>query len=86
MNPFTFQTTPNVLFENGACAKLPDIVGQFGAKLTYLQNRFFRSASRYTTSALMRLKLGERLKEREVAPHVFETRAEAHESASRGLE
>ena len=32
MNPFTFQTTPNVLFEAGAVRKLPDIVAGFGAK------------------------------------------------------
>ncbi len=32
MNPFTFQTTPNVLFEAGASRKLPEIVGRFGAK------------------------------------------------------
>lgn len=30
MNPFTFQTTPNVLFEASAAKKLPDIVGSFG--------------------------------------------------------
>lgn len=36
MNPFTFQTTPNVLFENGACARLPEIVGQFGARRVML--------------------------------------------------
>ncbi len=31
MNPFTFQTTPNILFEPGAAARLPEIVGAFGA-------------------------------------------------------
>ncbi|HMO27911.1 iron-containing alcohol dehydrogenase [Enterovirga sp.] len=36
MNPFTFQTTSNVLFENGASAKLPGIVEQFGAKRVML--------------------------------------------------
>jgi alcohol dehydrogenase class IV len=36
MNPFTFQTTPNVLFEAGAAKKLPDIVGSFGAKRVLL--------------------------------------------------
>ena len=36
MNPFTFQTTPNVLFEAGAAKKLPEIVGSFGAKRVLL--------------------------------------------------
>ena len=36
MNPFTFQTTPNVLFEAGASRKLLEIVGSFGAKRVLL--------------------------------------------------
>ncbi|MDP4005150.1 iron-containing alcohol dehydrogenase [Methylobacterium sp. NEAU K] len=36
MNPFTFQTTPNVLFEVGAAQKLPEIVGTFGARRVLL--------------------------------------------------
>jgi propionate CoA-transferase len=35
--------------------------------------RFYEKASRYTTSAFMRLKLGDELRQREMAPHVFET-------------
>ena len=33
--------------------------------------------SRYTTSAFLRLKLGTALTDRDVAPHVFESRREA---------
>jgi hypothetical protein len=51
--------------------------------ITYMQNRYYKTASRYTTSAFMRLKLGEALKDRDVAPHVFETRREA-QAASDG--
>ena len=44
--------------------------------------------TRYTTSAFMRAKLGEELAKRDVAPHVFETAAEAQaflkESGSAG--
>ena len=29
MNPFTFQTTPNVLFEAGAAAKIAEIVASY---------------------------------------------------------
>ncbi len=45
--------------------------------ITYMQSRYYLSASRYTTSAFMRLKLGAGLAERNLAPHVFETGAEA---------
>ena len=42
-----------------------------------VQARFYDKASRYTTSAFMRLKLGDALRRREMAPHVFETAAES---------
>src|ERR671920_1091833 len=32
MNPFTFQTTPNVLFEAGAARKIAGLVSEFGAR------------------------------------------------------
>src|SRR5215210_5932553 len=32
MHPFTFQTTPNVLFEAGAAKKIVALVSEFGAK------------------------------------------------------
>ena len=53
--------------------------------ITYLQHRYYSSASRYTTSAFMRLKLGASLAERALAPHVFETldEAQAHIGAAR---
>jgi propionate CoA-transferase len=42
-----------------------------------LQARHYTTATRYTTSAFMRLKLGAALAGRQVAAHVFETHAEA---------
>src|SRR5215216_1135960 len=49
--------------------------------ITYLQQQYYETASRYTTSAFLRLKLGSALADRNLAPHVFETKAEAHASA-----
>ena len=43
-----------------------------------VQARFYETAARYTTSAFMRLKLGDALQRREMAPHVFES---AHAAA-----
>ena len=51
----------------------PMVSDAFFSMITYLQQRYYTSASRYTTSAFMRLKLGASLSERALAPHVFET-------------
>ena len=55
----------------------PAVSDAFFSTITYLQQRYYTSASRYTTSAFMRLKLGASLSERALAPHVFETLTEA---------
>jgi propionate CoA-transferase len=55
----------------------PAVSDAFFSMITYLQQRYYTTASRYTTSAFMRLKLGAGLTERELAPHVFETLPEA---------
>jgi propionate CoA-transferase len=55
----------------------PMVSDAYFSMITYMQNRYYSSASRYTTSAFMRLKLGGGLAERNLAPHVFETWAEA---------
>ena len=47
-----------------------------------VQARFYDKASRYTTSAFMRLKLGDALQRRAMAPHVFETAPEAQAGAA----
>lgn len=55
----------------------PVVSDAYFSMIAYMQDRYYSSASRYTTSAFMRLKLGEGLSQRNVAPHVFETQAEA---------
>jgi propionate CoA-transferase len=55
----------------------PMVSDAYFSMITYMQNRYYSSASRYTTSAFMRLKLGAGLAERNLAPHVFETWTEA---------
>ncbi|MGY3556849.1 hypothetical protein ACVWXP_000118 [Bradyrhizobium sp. USDA 4463] len=62
----------------------PSVSDTYFSMIAYLEQRYYSSASRYTTSAFMRLKLGEGLAERHVAPHIFETRAEA-QAFARGL-
>jgi propionate CoA-transferase len=40
-------------------------------------DRFYDKVTRYTTSAFLRMKLGEALQQRNVAPHIYESQAEA---------
>ena len=42
-----------------------------------LVDRFYSGVSRYTTSGFLRIKLGEALEKRGVAPHIFESAEEA---------
>ena len=55
----------------------PAVSDAYFSMVTYLQQRYYATATRYTTSAFMRLKLGGSLADRALAPHVFETLAEA---------
>ena len=54
----------------------PMVSDSYMSMITYMQQRYYSTASRYTTSAFMRMKLGAGLAERNLAPHVFETWAE----------
>ena len=59
----------------------PNVSDTYFSMIAYLERRYYASASRYTTSAFMRLKLGEGLTERHVAPHIFETQEDAQHFA-----
>src|SRR5450631_3290022 len=54
------------------------MVDTYAAMVRYLETNYYTTASRYTTSAFMRLKLGEAMSRRQVKPHIFETKDEAH--------
>jgi propionate CoA-transferase len=55
------------------------IADAYFSMITYMQNRYYLSVARYSTSAFMRLKLADALVTRELAPSVFETHSEAQE-------
>ena len=63
----------------------PAVSDAFFSMITYLQQRYYTTASRYTTSAFMRLKLGASLAERALQPHVFETLPEAHANLTEAI-
>jgi propionate CoA-transferase len=54
------------------------VADTYAAMVRYMEMHYYTSASRYTTSAFLRMKLGEALSRRRVAAHIFETSQEAH--------
>ena len=54
------------------------VADTYAAMVRYMETHYYTTASRYTTSAFLRLKLGEALSRRRVAAHIFETAEEAH--------
>jgi propionate CoA-transferase len=55
----------------------PDLVDEYTQMVQYVVDRFYTGVSRYTTSTFLRMKLGDALKKRDVAPYIFESREEA---------
>jgi propionate CoA-transferase len=59
----------------------PDLLDEYSAMVRSLTDRFYSGVSRYTTSGFLRIKLGEALENRGVAPHIFERADEAKSDA-----
>ena len=55
----------------------PDVEERFSETVKEAVDRWYLTVTRFTTSAFMRAKLGEALARRKLAPHIFETEAEA---------
>ena len=55
----------------------PDILDKYADLVKYVEERYYISVSRYSTSGFLRLKLGAELRKRRLSSHVFETRREA---------
>jgi propionate CoA-transferase len=56
----------------------PHLLDSYMDMVKDLVERFYDHVTRYTTSAFLRLKLGEALQQRQVAPHIYESPADAH--------
>jgi propionate CoA-transferase len=54
----------------------PDLVDEYSDMVKRLSS-YYSGVSRYTTSTFLRMKLGEALEQREVAPHIYENSEEA---------
>jgi propionate CoA-transferase len=57
----------------------PDMADEWFSMAAEVERTCYDHVSRYTTSAFMRLKLGDALTRRNVAPHIFETSSDAHQ-------
>jgi propionate CoA-transferase len=58
-----------------------DVEDAYAEMVRDVVERFYLGVTRFTTSAFMRAKLGEALAKRAVAPHIFESEAEAKAKA-----
>ena len=58
-----------------------NVADDYWAMVKELGDKYYTHVSRYTTSAFMRLKLGEALEGRGLAAHIYETPQEAIDSA-----
>jgi len=56
---------------------LPDIVDAYTDMVKFLVDNYYSGVTRYTTSTFLRMKLGDALQKRDVAPHIYESGDEA---------
>ena len=56
---------------------VPELIDEYSAMAAELAERHYAQVTRYTTSAFLRVKLGEALRRRGVAPHIFENAEQA---------
>jgi len=59
---------------------LPDVIDAYGEMVRYLMDRYYWGVTRYSTSGFLRLKLGDALTARGLAPHIYESAEDARAS------
>ena len=58
----------------------PDLVDAYTDMVKKLVDDLYSGVTRYTTSTFLRMKIGDALKQRDVAPHIYESREEARQA------
>src|SRR5580704_2308808 len=58
----------------------PALLDEYSAMVRGLMDQYYADVTRYTTSGFLRMKLGDALEKRGVAPHIYESAAEAEKS------
>lgn len=59
---------------------LPELVDKYSDMVKRLVEELYSGVTRYTTSAFLRMKLGDALAERKVKPHIYESEEEAQKA------
>lgn len=59
---------------------VPELEDDYISMVKYVVSEFYSDVTRYTTSAFLRMKLGDELKKRQMAPHIFQSKEEAREA------
>ncbi len=67
----------NLISNHDGMSIAPRLVGKWVDMLSRLESQYYMTACRYSTSPFLRQKLGQDLKNRAIAPHIFETQKEA---------
>jgi propionate CoA-transferase len=75
LRPLARKVYAIVNYDNFSVA--PELWDDYSDMVRHLTDHYYSSVTRYTTSSFLRTKLGEALKHREMAPHVYETADEA---------
>jgi propionate CoA-transferase len=78
LKPLAQKVYTIVNYDNFSIA--PELMDAYTAMVKSLVQRFYSGVSRYTTSAFLRMKIKDALKRRDVAPHIYESRAEARQA------
>lgn len=58
----------------------PELEDEYIKMVQLVVNQYYSDVTRYTTSAFLRMKLGDELKKRQLAPHIFQTKEEARQA------
>ncbi len=67
----------NLVSNHDGMSISPRLASKWADLLSRFESTYYLTACRYTTSAFLRQKLGQDLKNRRIAPHIFETQREA---------
>jgi len=59
---------------------IPELEDDYISMVKYVVSEFYTDVTRYTTSAFLRMKLGDELKSRGLAPHIFQSKDEARQA------
>jgi propionate CoA-transferase len=59
---------------------MPELVEEYTDMVKRVVKKYYSGVTRYTTNTFLRMKLGDALKKRKLAPHIYETRDEARKA------